>query len=99
MARRSVAVLDSFGCKTDYTSFSEAKALVDACPPAAAWVSERCVQLLAGFDGGVWRRRVSGKGGPVVKQFVPLTTVQHDADRVHAGDHEHDGIKRGRTIA
>jgi hypothetical protein len=68
MARRSVAVLSSSGCKVRYTTFKLANADVDA--QRAVWESDRCVRLLPSYDGVEWRKTRSGKYGPGVYQVI-----------------------------
>jgi hypothetical protein len=68
MARRSVAVLSSSGCKVRYTTYKLAKVEVDE--KRALWESERCIRLLSSFDGVEWRQTRSGKYGPEVRQVM-----------------------------
>ena len=70
MARRSVAVLSSSGCKVQYTTFKLANADVDAQPQRAVWESDRCIRLLPSYDGVEWRKARSGKYGPEVYQVM-----------------------------
>lgn len=66
MARRSVVVLDSSGCKTGYVTYMEAQSAVDES--RAVRVSERCIQLLPAV--GEWRKKPSGGFlGAAVMQF------------------------------
>jgi hypothetical protein len=66
MARRSIAILSSSGCKVGYTTHRAADAAIEA--RRAVRESERCIRLVASLDPVAWRPRRSGKDGPLVLQ-------------------------------
>jgi hypothetical protein len=68
MARRSVTVLNSAGCKIGYTTYKAAEAAEE--DGRAIRESERCIRLLPSFDGVEWRRARSGRYGPEVRQVM-----------------------------
>lgn len=73
MANLSVTVLSSSGRKLGYKTYKLAKAHVDA--DIAVWESDRCIRLLPSKEGGEWRRRRSGRYGPIVPQMERLLTL------------------------
>jgi len=78
MANRSVAVLSSSGRKLGYKTYKLAMADVKA--GIADKESERCIRLLPSAEGGEWRPRRSGWGGPIVPQMERLLTAEESGD-------------------